>query len=161
MELIWPERLPTPFHDGYNYAPVSPFIRTPMDSGHARHRRRSRVVKTKINVSWKIPREDMKDFRYFVFELVGGSGWGFFQTPLLFDGDQCKMMKARFLDAETPFSVANEENMVLVVTAAVEVYELHLISQDDYYARNPDQLMLFGGNRLHHLLHVTMPGYHW
>lgn len=161
MELIWPERLPKPFYDGYSFAPVNPFIRTQMDSGRARHRRRSRVVKTKVNVTWKIPREDMKDFRFFIFDLVGGAGWGFFKTPLLFDGDQCKLMKARFTNAENPFNAGNEQNRQFIVTAELEVFELDLISEDDFYARNPDQLMLFAGNRLHHLLHVTMPDYHW
>lgn len=159
MELIWPERLPKPFYDGYGFAPVSPFIRTQMDSGAARHRRRSRVVKTKITVSWKIPREDMKDFMYFVFELVGGAGWGFFQTPLLLAGNQCKLMKARFTNAETPFNASNEQNMHFIVSAELEVFELDLISKNDFFVRNPDQFGHFIGDRLHIHLNQTMPGW--
>lgn len=161
MELIWPARLPKPFYDGYGYSPVNPFIRTQMDSGRARHRRRSRVVKTKLTVTWKIPREDMKDFRFFVFEKIGGAGWGFFQTPLLFDGNQCKLMKARFTNAETPFNASNEQNRHFIVTAELEVFELDLISSDDFYTRNPDQLGILVGDKLYKHVNITMPGWNW
>lgn len=159
MELIWPERLPKPFYDGYGYAPVSPFIRTQMDSGRARHRRRFRSVATKINVTWKIRREDMKDFRFFIFDLVGGAGWGFFKTPLLFDGDQCKLMKARFTNSDVPFNASNEQNKHFIVTAELEVFELDLISSGDYYTRNPDQFGFLIGNRLHVHVNQTMPSW--
>lgn len=132
----WPEKLPLPMKT-YSYAPKNAFYRTQMEGGEARHRRRSKRIKTVVDVQWKIPRDDMADFRFFVFELVGAdAGWGYFLTPLLFDSE-VKDMKARFVNAEEPFKVANEENVVHVVTAQLEVYDLDLITENDFYKRNP------------------------
>ncbi len=154
----WPKKLPCPFYNGYSYSPVNPFIRTQMDSGRARHRRRFKTVATKVSVTWKIPKADMADFRYFVFELVGAdSGWGFFLTPLLFD-DAVKPMKARFSNPETPFTVTPEQNTLFIVTAELEVMELNLIKEDLFFERNPD-VFDQAINPLHELINDEMPDY--
>lgn len=151
----WPERLPLPLKE-YSYAPKNAFYRTQMESGEARHRRRSKRIKTVVNVKWKIPRVDMKDFRFFVFELVGAdAGWGYFLTPLLFDGE-VKNMKARFMNPDEPFTVANEENIVHVVTAQLEVMELDLMKEHDFFERNPDVFEVVI-DPLHELINEDMP----
>ncbi|GGZ83353.1 hypothetical protein GCM10007161_13590 [Ignatzschineria indica] len=151
----WPERLPCPFME-YSYAPSNAFYRTKMESGRARHRRRSKSITTKVQVKWKIPRVDMKDFRFFVFELVGAdAGWGFFLTPLLFD-DEVKDMKARFTNPDNPFSVTNEENVLYIVTAELEVMELNLMQEHEFFERNAD-VFERAIDPLHELINEDMP----
>lgn len=151
----WPERLPKPSVE-YSYAPKNAFYRTQMEGGRARHRRRGKSIATRVNVKWKIPRDDMKDFRFFIFELVGAdSGWGFFLTPLLFD-DEVKSMKARFVNSDEPFSVENEDNVIHTVSAELEVMELNLMKEANFFERNPD-VFETTLNPLHELINEDMP----
>lgn len=151
----WPERLPMPFME-YSYAPKNAFYRTQMESGEARHRRRSKRIKTVVSVKWKIPRVDMKDFRFFVFELIGAdAGWGYFLTPLLFD-DEVKKMRARFMNPDEPFTVSNEQNHIYVVSAQLEVMELDLMKEHDFFGRNPDVFEVVI-DPLHELINEDMP----
>ncbi len=153
----WPKRLPCPYRD-YSYSPQNVFYRTNMEGGRARHRRKGRSITTRVSVSWKIPRVDMKDFRFFVFELIGNdSGWGFFLTPLLFD-DEVKNMKARFCNPNEPFKVTNEQNQIFIITAELEVMELGLIKETDFLERNPDVFEAVT-NPLHELINTDMPEY--
>lgn len=140
MEFVWPDRLPCPSVD-FEYAPNSPFIRTQMDYG-ARHRPRFKRFSERFRVNYLIKRNDMKDFRYFVYEIIGKQNyWGWFQTPLMVD-DELKMMRARFVNANQPFTVINKGNVIWEVSAELECFELNLISELDYFDRNIDQLAL-------------------
>lgn len=54
-EITYPDGLPCAIRDGYDLSHVQPFIRTEMDSGRARQRRRFSSVPTMANVSWIFP----------------------------------------------------------------------------------------------------------
>lgn len=151
----WPEKLPLPMKE-YSYSPKNAFYRTQMESGESRHRRRSKRIKTVVNVQWKIERKDMKDFRFFVFEIIGAdAGWGYFLTPLLFD-DEVKQMKVRFINPDEPFTVSNEGNVLHVVTAQLEVYDLDLMKEHEFFERNPD-VFETAIDPLHVLINEDMP----
>lgn len=134
---VWPNRLPPPDIE-YSYTVQSAFLRTELTSGRARQRRIYRNVPTQVQVQWKIPWADMPDFRYFVHEIVGNqNGWGFFEALLAFD-EHKKKMRARFMDANSPYDVSNESNVLWIVSAKLEVLELDLISSDAFFQRNPE-----------------------
>ena len=48
-----PDTLPPPVVTGYSYRRKEQFIRTDMDSGLARQRRRFQIVPTHVNVTWR------------------------------------------------------------------------------------------------------------
>lgn len=129
MDLLkWPDRLPCPFYE-YNYAPQGSFVRTQMDSGLARHRRKSRQQRMRINVVWKIPREDMSVFRIFVMDLVGGNGWVWFEMKLMFE-DELETINARFINPEQPYNAQNVLNKIWSVTAELEVIRQPQVSKN-------------------------------
>ena len=152
-----PVNFPVPQADGYEYNPVSPFTRTQMDSGRARHRRRNKTIATAVKVVWVVPKPMMAQFRYFFFDLVR---WGFFKTKLQFDQD-IKMMKARFSNAETPFSVSSVQNTFFKVTAELEVFELDLIDEATYLNSSDNGIFAGLTNPLHQLVNVEMPAWGW
>jgi hypothetical protein len=45
--------LPYPLRDGYGLTPVSPLMRTTMESGRAKQRRRYKSTPTQVDVSWQ------------------------------------------------------------------------------------------------------------
>lgn len=46
------DMLPLPLQDGYGFTPVSPLLRTQMQSGRAKQRRRYRSTPTELPVTW-------------------------------------------------------------------------------------------------------------
>lgn len=151
----WPEKLPCPLADAYSYVPKVNAKRTQMESGTARHRRLSRKIPHTVNVEWLIPKADIADFRFFAFDIVNVVG--FFTTPLRFD-EEIKQMKARFINPTEPFTVANVQNFYYKVVAQLEVLEMDIISDDDFYIRNDDYMLLLS-NPLHEYIHTTLPNY--
>jgi hypothetical protein len=84
--ITWPSTLPLPTVEGYNVQPGDALIRTEMDSGLARHRRRFTDVPTKIAVRWIMRRDQYAIFEgwyrwhakeganFFTITLLGGLG---------------------------------------------------------------------------------------
>lgn len=84
--ITWPTTLPLPTVEGYNVEPGETIIRTEMDAGLARHRRRFTDVPTKIAVRWIMRRDQYAIFEgwyrwharegasFFTINLLGGLG---------------------------------------------------------------------------------------
>lgn len=84
--ITWPSTLPLPTVEGYNVQPGDALIRTEMDSGLARHRRRFTDVPTTISVRWIMRRDQYAIFEgwyrwhakeganFFTINLLGGLG---------------------------------------------------------------------------------------
>jgi hypothetical protein len=68
----WPATLPPPEKPGYQIAPTDPAIRTEMEVGLPRTRRRSAARDDRITVSWKFTDAQMQTFRTF----FNGDGQG-------------------------------------------------------------------------------------
>ncbi len=74
----WPSTLPAPVYDGYELAPVDPSIRTDMEVGSSRTRRRTAARNDKISLMWKFTDAQMAIFRAWFdnpAEAAGGSAW--------------------------------------------------------------------------------------
>lgn len=76
MGLAWPSTLPRPLLDGYSTSPGNEIVRTDMESGEARTRRRSVSAPDNIKLSWLLDATQMSQFRaYWDAELAGGAAW--------------------------------------------------------------------------------------
>lgn len=81
----WPSTLPAPSLPGYGLDPVDPSIRTDMESGAARSRRRTAARNDKVNVLWKFTDAEMAIFRTWfdnAAECAGGSAWFTMSLPI-------------------------------------------------------------------------------
>ena len=63
MNITWPNTLPLPSVEGYGLTPQEAVLRTDMESGPARQRRRFRQTPTRITVRWLF-----SEFEFALFE---------------------------------------------------------------------------------------------
>lgn len=76
MGMAWPSTLPRPLLEGYSTTPGNEIVRTDMESGEARTRRRSVSAPDSIKLSWLLDATQMSQFRaYWDAELAGGAAW--------------------------------------------------------------------------------------
>ena len=79
---VYPIQLPPPIREGYEFAPVSSMVRTEMQSGRARQRRRFTSVPTMASVSWILTAVQARYFEsWYEGVLTSGSEW--FEMPLI------------------------------------------------------------------------------
>lgn len=75
----WPVTLPAPLLAGYVISPTDESVRTDMDVGYARARRRTVQVKDSVTAVWTLSDADFASFRTWFEDGVnggaGGSGW--------------------------------------------------------------------------------------
>lgn len=84
----WPATLPAPTVSGYDIDPVDQTIRTDMEVGSARTRRRTRMRLDMINVVWRLTDAQMAIFRaWFEDDAAGASGGAGWFTVSLATGD--------------------------------------------------------------------------
>ncbi len=97
--IQYPAGLPLPLRNGYGFTPVSAVLRSTMESGRARQRRRYASVPTMASVSWLFSAPQAQLFEaWFEDALNSGSEW--FETRL--NTPQGLMpYKARFVDTYT------------------------------------------------------------
>ena len=86
MTVAWPAVLPAPTVDGYVIRPGEAILRTEMEAGPARQRRRFTSVPSRIAVRWLLRRDQFAVFeawyrwqadegvRWFSIDLAGGLG---------------------------------------------------------------------------------------
>lgn len=75
------EYLPLPLREGYAFQAVSPMLRSEMQSGRARQRRKFTSVPTMASVSWLLSDVQAQTFEgWFEDSLKSGSEW--FECPL-------------------------------------------------------------------------------
>lgn len=75
----WPATLPAPVYDGYQLTPVDPVIRSDMEVGAARVRRRTAARNDQVAVSWLFTNAQMAVFRAWYDNAstgaAGGAAW--------------------------------------------------------------------------------------
>lgn len=82
----WPSTLPAVDNDGYAIAPLDQVIRTDMEVGAARTRRRTKARNDKVTVSWLMTDAQLNIFRDWFEDaatgIAGGDAWFFVDLPL-------------------------------------------------------------------------------
>lgn len=115
----WPTTLPAPKLSGYQLQPVSPSLRTDMESGAARSRRRSYARNDRVGVSWLMTDAEFAAFRAWFeddAEAAGGSAW--FYISLWIGDTGATLQEARFIDA---YQAVLADHARWAVTAQLEV----------------------------------------
>jgi hypothetical protein len=95
----WPDTLPRPLADAYGIQPVDPVIRTDMDVGAPRVRRRSRARNDRLQVVWQFTPAQAATFRAWYDDdtgAAGGAAWFDVQLDIAEGGLQS--VEARFAE---------------------------------------------------------------
>ncbi len=101
---IWPTNLPDPLTSGYSIQPQQAFIRTDMDQGPARQRRRFTTTPTVYLVKWIMSEQQFGIFEsWFRDEADDGAAWF---TINLRGGTGIQAVEARFMQPWTSTRVA-------------------------------------------------------
>ncbi len=88
---------PKPLVDGYGVDPVDPVVRTDMEAGAKRSRRRSKVRNDMINVTWSMSDQVFLQFRdWFDSDEGAGGGANWFVMPLAVGTGGVQAVSAKF-----------------------------------------------------------------
>jgi len=91
----WPSTLPTIVVNGYSITPQQPFIRTEMDQGPSRQRRRFTTTPTTYEVNWFMTEDEFGIFEsWYRDEIDNGAAW--FNVDLR-NGKGMQSVEARFM----------------------------------------------------------------
>ena len=82
MTARWPEHLPLPSIEGYGITPGEAILRTEMEAGPARQRRRFTNVPSRIAVRWLMRRDEFVLFEAW-YRWVAQEGGAWFEIELL------------------------------------------------------------------------------
>ena len=154
----WPATLPRPLVDDYELQPVDRVIRTQMDAGNTRSRRRFTSSPTKIPVSWNFNRGQMAVFEAFhALDLLDGQAS--FDVDL-FNGDDVTSYSAKFVQI---WKGKLKSGLRWRVAAILEVQSRPLLSaaQLEVAKTYPAEDIFYTAPKLHQLLHVDMPATYW
>ncbi|UMR98483.1 hypothetical protein [Escherichia coli] len=126
--LNWPETLPLPLSDGYAASPVSPVIRTELDSGRAIMRRRYVSTPVRLTVSWLLDDEQAATFESFFYStLSDGVKWFNIALRLPGKADEDTVV-ARFTDI--PDGPVLTGGVLWEYSATLEMWERYVVTKD-------------------------------
>ena len=92
----WPTTLPRPLVAGYAIAPMDLTVRTDMEAGAARVRRRSAARNDQVSVTWIFTDTQMATFRaWFDGDCANGASW--FTVDLNTGDTGLRLVQARFV----------------------------------------------------------------
>ena len=115
----YPTTLPRPIARGYGLTPVDPAIRTDMDVGAPRVRRRTAARNDRVKVAWLFTDAQMATFRTWFddpAEADGGASWFSISLPIGTGGTVA--LEARFTKV---FEATRNAGLSWNVTAELEV----------------------------------------
>lgn len=108
-----------PMREGYGFTPVSPLMRTNMESGRAKQRRRYLSTPTQVPVTWRFtqPGQCMLFESWFKNTINDGASWFYMKlkTP-----EGIRFYKCRFIDVFTG-PVLDQSDWIY--TAELEIWE--------------------------------------
>lgn len=116
----WPSSLPKPMINGYALNPVDQTIRTEMDVGASRVRRRTTARNDKVSVTWMMVDAQLAAFRTWLEDgatgAAGGAAWFNITLPIGTSGSAA--VEARFAG---PFKATEVGGANWNVTAELEI----------------------------------------
>ncbi|PCH98970.1 MAG: hypothetical protein COB76_06600 [Alphaproteobacteria bacterium] len=155
MEILWPDTLPLPTVQGYNIQPGDTILRTEMEAGLARQRRRFTNAPTKVSVRWIMRRDQYAIFEgwyrwhakeganWFSITLLGGLGL------LAQDARFTRQFASRLLAGGTLWEVSSE--LEIRERPVLDEGLLNLLLSED------PQGIIIAVDGLHTLVHQTLP----
>lgn len=113
---VFPQSLPGVSSSSYSIKLTSGVVRTEVDAGYARVRRRFTQTPRDMDVKWKFTMDEFKIFEsFFNYDIFGGASWFYID---LFDGSGQSQFVARFKQPYTAGTIARE--YMWEVTATLE-----------------------------------------
>ena len=153
--VVWPATLPLPTVQGYSVQPGEAIIRTEMEAGLARQRRRFTQVPTRVAVRWLMRRDQYAVFEaWYRWKAQEGANWF---TITLLGGLGLLEQEARFTKQFTARLLAG--GMLWEVVSELEIRErpvleegaLNLVLSEDL------QGLISVSQSFHILVHQTLP----
>ena len=154
MTEVWPERLPLPTIEGYGIRPGEAILRTEMEAGPARQRRRFTNTPSRITVRWVMSAEQFQLFEAW-YRWAAAEGGAWFEMDLL-GGLGLLPQEARFT---RQFDARPWRGLLWEVTSELEVRARPTLSDGGLalvLAEDIDGLNA-GIEALHTLVHETLP----
>ncbi len=155
MTTRWPERLPLPTLEGYGIQPGEAVLRTEMEAGPARQRRRFTQVPSRIAARWVMRPEQFLLFESW-YRHTAQEGGAWFEIDLL-GGLGLLPQEARFT---RQFEARPYRGRLWEVTSEIEVRARPTLSEDGLALVLTDDIrgLNAGIEALHTLVHETLPG---
>lgn len=126
MTIRFPESLPKPTRN-YSVDIENSAVRSNMDSGRIRQRRRFTASQNSLSVKWELTDEEFQLFESFAFHaLSGGTGW--FEADLL-TGNGIVPHKVRFQNGR--YKAAYRGFMNWLVTATLDVDDINRLTEEE------------------------------
>lgn len=157
MTITWPTTLPLPTIEGYGVHPGEAILRTEMEAGPARQRRRFTSVPSRISVRWLFRRQQFALFEaWYRWHAKEGGEW--FEIDLL-GGLGLVAHEARFA---RQFEARVRGGVLWEVTSELEVRERPTLSEGAMTLLLEEDMTGLGAgiDALHTLVHATLPGPH-
>ncbi len=151
----YPGTLPNPTRDGYGLEPQSGTVRTDMEAGPARSRRRFTRVPTQATLHWIFTEAEFAVFEAWWAQVtLDGASW--VDMPIA-NGGGINSLSARFIG---PYK-APMKGLGYEVSARVEVQALPQLTAEEFAVSSsyPPGDITYGSPVLHALIHSTLPGY--
>jgi hypothetical protein len=108
-----------PMREGYGFSPVSPLMRTNMESGRAKQRRRYQSTPTQVPVTWRFRDEGQCQLFESWYKYIISDGTSWFNSKLK-TPEGIKQYKCRFMDIYTGPLL---DGLDWVYTAELELWE--------------------------------------
>jgi len=155
MPISWPSTLPLPSIEGYGLHPGEAILRTEMEAGPARQRRRYTQVPSRISARWVFRREQFALFEaWYRWHAKEGGEW--FEINLL-GGLGLVVHEARFT---RPFDAQPRSGVLWEISSELEIRERPTLDEDalEIFLESDPTALLASINELNTLVHQRMPG---
>lgn len=154
-DIIWPSTLPLPTVQGYAVQPGEAILRTEMEAGLARQRRRFTDVPTKVSVRWIMRRDQYAIFEgWYRWHAREGASW--FAITLL-GGLGLLEQEARFTRQFSSRLLAG--GTLWEITSELEIRERPVLDEGllNLLLSEDAQGIITVSNSLYVLVHQTLP----
>ena len=155
MQITWPSTLPLPTVQGYGVQPGEAILRTEMEAGLARQRRRFTDVPTKVSVRWIMRRDQYAIFEgWYRWHAREGASW--FAITLL-GGLGLLEQEARFTRQFSSRLLAG--GTLWEITSELEIRERPVLDEGllNLLLSEDAQGIIIAGENLHILVHQILP----
>lgn len=152
--IAWPETLPLPTVEGYGIQPGDAILRTEMEAGPARKRRRFTQVPSRVSVRWIMRRDQFALFEaWYRWQAKEGGAW--FEIELL-GGLGLLTQEARFT---RQFQAQLLGGTLWEIRSELEIRERPVLDEGllNLLLSEDAQGIITASNSLYVLVHQTLP----
>ncbi|TAN65279.1 MAG: hypothetical protein EPN20_07700 [Magnetospirillum sp.] len=167
VTVSWPDKLPLPTFEGYGIEPQDGVLRTEMEAGPARQRRRYTQVPTRIPVRWRFTQWEFGIFEAW-YKWKGKEGATWFGMTLL-GGLGLVEHEARFAGSgnspykATPHRGGPDRGVRWIVTTTLEIRERPVLTEPALNIVLAEDVagLLAAIESYSSTIHTTLPGFAW